>query len=131
MSTTQHQPGQAAQYASWPRRIGALVVDWAACTLVTVVVLGPDRYSGSSSGWVVLGIFALESALGTALAGGSFGQLACGIRVLRIDGRPLSLFGALLRSVLVCLVIPPLVFRPETGRGLHDLATGSATYRRP
>jgi uncharacterized RDD family membrane protein YckC len=129
--TTQPDSVAGLEYASWGRRILALVVDWFACTLVTVAVLGPQRYGESSSGWVVLAIFAVESALGTALAGGSFGQLACGIRVLRTDGRPLNLFSALLRSVLICLVIPPLVFRPETGRGLHDLATGSAAYRRP
>ena len=57
-----------------------------------------------------------------ALSGGSFGQLATRLRVVRIDGsgRPLSLLTALLRQVLICLVIPPLVFRPD-GRGLHDL----------
>ena len=41
------------------------------------------------------------------------------------SGRPLSLLVALLRQVLICLVIPPLVFRPD-GRGLHDLAARSA-----
>lgn len=131
MPTTATYGVPGAGYASWPRRIVALLVDWFGCTLVTVAVLGPRRYSESSSGWVVLAIFALESALGTALAGGSFGQLACRIRVLRTDGRPLSLLSALLRSVLICLVIPPLVFRADTGRGLHDVATDSAAYRRP
>jgi hypothetical protein len=33
-----------------------------------------------------------------------------------------------LRQVLVALVVPPLVFRPD-GRGLHDLAAGSRTAR--
>ena len=27
---------------------------------------------------------------------------------------------------MICLVVPPLVFRPD-GRGLHDMATGTAT----
>jgi uncharacterized RDD family membrane protein YckC len=63
-----------------------------------------------------------------ALSGGSFGQLATRMRVVRVDGsgRPLSLLTALLRQVLICLVIPPLVFRPD-GRGLHDMICGSAT----
>ena len=63
-----------------------------------------------------------------ALSGGSFGQLATRLRVVRIDGsgRPLTLLRALLRQVMIILVIPPLVFRPD-GRGLHDLAAGSAT----
>ena len=33
-----------------------------------------------------------------------------------------------LRQFLVLLVIPPLVFRPD-GRGLHDMAAGSAVVR--
>ena len=62
-----------------------------------------------------------------AIAGGSFGQLATRLRVVRVDsGRPLSLLVALMRQVLICLVVPPLVFRPD-GRGLHDLAARSAT----
>jgi hypothetical protein len=32
----------------------------------------------------------------------------------------------MLRQVLICLVIPPLVFKPD-GRGLHDLAVGTQT----
>jgi uncharacterized RDD family membrane protein YckC len=119
------------EYASWSRRVIALVLDWAASTLVTVGVIGPGEYRDDpSSGWVVLGVFALEASLLTALAGGSFGQLLVGVRVLSTDGRPLGLLPALARTLLVCLVVPPLVYKPETGRGLHDLWTGSAAYKR-
>jgi uncharacterized RDD family membrane protein YckC len=117
------------EYASWPRRIVALIIDWAASTLVTIGVIGAGDYlDDPNSGWVVLGVFALEVSVLTALAGGSFGQLLMGIRVLTTDGRPLSLLKAAARTLLICLVVPPLVFKPETGRGLHDLWTGSATY---
>jgi uncharacterized RDD family membrane protein YckC len=81
---------------------------------------------------VVLGVFAIEATILTTLAGGSFGQLLTGVRVLRTDGRPLSLLMALARTLLICLVIPPLIYKPDSGRGLHDLWTGSAAYvRRP
>ena len=50
--------------------------------------------------------------------------------MLTTDGRPLNLLMALARTLLICVVIPPLVFKPETGRGLHDLWTGSAAYKR-
>ena len=115
--------------AGWLRRILALAVDWAASTLVVVAVLGPREWSdGRWSGFDTLAVFLFETTLLTALVGGSFGQLATRLRVVRTDGsgRPLTVLGALLRQVLVCLVIPPLVFRPD-GRGLHDLAVGSAT----
>jgi uncharacterized RDD family membrane protein YckC len=119
------------EYASWRRRIAALIIDWAASSLVTVGVLGPDFYShDSNSGWVVLGVFAFEVSLLTTLAGGSFGQLLTRVRVLTTEGRPLSLLVALARTLLICAVIPPLVFKPDSGRGLHDLWTGSAAYVR-
>jgi uncharacterized RDD family membrane protein YckC len=126
--------------ATWARRILALVVDWFASTLVVILLLGGvDSWAGDqSSGFYVLGVFVVESALFTALSGGSFGQLATRLRVVRTDGRrlqprPVPLHLALLRQVLIALVIPPLVYRPD-GRGLHDLAAGSAvvtleTYR--
>jgi len=109
--------------ATWPRRILALFVDWFACSLVARALLGADL-------WGPLGVFVLETALFTAFLGGSFGQLVTGLRVVRLDGsgRPLNLLGAFIRSLLIALVIPPLVFRPD-GRGLHDLAVGSATVR--
>ena len=60
----------------------------------------------------------------------SFGQLIVRIRVLTTEGRPLSLLLALVRTLLICVVIPPLIFKPDSGRGLHDLWTGSAAYKR-
>ena len=115
--------------ASWPRRGLALFVDWVASTLVVILAIGPAGWlDDPASGFYVLGVFALESTLLTALAGGSFGKLATRLRVVRDDGsgRPLDLLRCLLRAVLVCLVVPPLVYRPD-GRGLHDLAVGSRT----
>ena len=119
------------EYASWPRRIAALIIDWAASTLVTVGIIGPGNYlDDPDSGWIVLGVFALEVSLLTTLAGGSFGQLLTRVRVLTTDGRSLNLLVALARTLLICVVIPPLVFKPESGRGLHDMWTGSAAYKR-
>ena len=120
------------EYASWRRRIAALIIDWGASTLVTVGILGPDGYANDpSSRWVVLGVFALEVAGLTTLAGGSFGQLLVRIRVLTTEGRPLNLLLAFVRTLLICVVVPPLVFKSESGRGLHDLWTGSAAYVKP
>ena len=112
--------------ASWARRILALAVDWFACTLVVVALIGPRAWSEDPmSSWYVLGLFVAESAVFTAVAGGSFGKLATRLRVVRNDGSygPVSLLRCVLRQVLVALVVPPLVFRPD-GRGLLPMPKG-------
>ena len=101
--------------ATWGRRILALFVDWVTCLAVV-------------EGLVAVGVLAGNpNALVTALAGGSFGKLATRLRVVRHGavGQPVSLLRALLRSVLVALLIPPLL--TFDGRGLHDLAAGTRT----
>jgi uncharacterized RDD family membrane protein YckC len=108
----------------------ALVIDWFACKLVLTVFLGAQAWSGDGlSQLAPLGLFLLEASLLTTLAGGSFGQLVTRVAVVRIDGKPVTLLQALLRTFLICLVIPPLVFNSDQ-RGLHDLAAKTITLRR-
>jgi uncharacterized RDD family membrane protein YckC len=109
-------------------------VDWLACGLVATFAFGYQWYgeSAGQQGWVgasPLLVFCLEASLLTALMGGSFGQLLIRVSVVRLDGRPVSVLQALLRTLLICLVIPPLVFNRDQ-RGLHDLAVGTVTLRR-
>lgn len=111
----------------------ALAVDWVASTLVVVAFIGADAYYATGDptpGLYTLLVYVLQSSVLTALAGGSFGKLATRLRVVRNDGsgHPVDLLRAVLRQVLVALVVPPLVYRPD-GRGLHDLAAGSVTVR--
>ncbi len=116
--------------ASWGRRTLALFVDWVASTFVVILFVGWDDYvavGSTASAWV-LPVFVLETALFTYLLGGSFGKLLTRLRTVPADGRlrqhnPLRVLG---RQVLVALVLPPLVFRPD-GRGLHDLFARTAT----
>ncbi len=128
MSDQVNEQGSAAvETATWARRVLALVVDWVASTLVVMTILGPAGWSENRwAGMYTLLVYFLENSLFTATMGGSFGQLLTRLRVVRADGdpRPLDPMRALLRSLLICLVIPPLVFRPD-GRGLHDMAAGS------
>lgn len=117
--------------ASWGRRILALLVDWFACTAVVLGLVGLETYGepGSPAQAYTLAVYVGESALLTWLAGGSFGKLLTGLRVVPADGRlrPMNPLRILGRQVAVVLVIPPLVFRPDDGRGLHDLLAGTAT----
>jgi uncharacterized RDD family membrane protein YckC len=112
----------------------ALAVDWAACIAVAMVIHG-GYHANQTFSLTIAAVFVAESTLFTSTMGGSFGQLATRLRVVRADGnpRPLDPIRTLARQILVILVVPPLVFRPD-GRGLHDLAVGTAavtlaTYR--
>lgn len=114
---------------SWPRRVAALCIDWFASTLVVIAWLGPAGWlDDPGSGFFTTGVYVAESVVFTTLLGGSFGKLTTRLRVVRADGsgRPVGPLKSLVRTLLICLVIPPLVFRPD-GRGLHDLAVDTAT----
>lgn len=116
--------------AGWGRRALALAIDWLASMLVVGAFIGVEVWTGRGlAQWGPMLVFLLEATVLTALMGGSFGQLVCRLVVARLDGRPVNLLQALLRTSLICLVIPPLVFNRDQ-RGLHDLAVKTVTLVR-
>ena len=113
--------------ASWGRRILALLVDWFACLAAVSLFVPVFGETGGPGGLYTLLLFVVESAVLTATVGGSFGKMATRLRVVRVStGGRIDLLPSFARAILVAVVIPPLVFRPD-GRGLHDIAAGSAT----
>lgn len=119
-------PGLAP--ASWGRRIAALFIDWVASTLVYVAIVGSSTYSKPGGQLFVPVVLFVEIVIFTILVGGSFGQIALKIRVRRIDGARLTPWAVLIRAVLILLVVPPLIYKPD-GRGLHDMVVDSAAFR--
>ena len=115
--------------ASWGRRILALFIDWIASSLVASLVAEAASLGSDDARALPLLVFLVEVTAFTGLAGASFGQLALRVVVARVDGRRLSLVSAFVRTVLICLVIPPVVFNRDN-RGLHDLAVGTITLNR-
>lgn len=115
--------------ASWRRRILALVIDWFASWAVAAFLVSTAGLGDAWSDWLPLVVFWLESSIGVALAAGSFGQVAVRIAVRRLDGRTLDPFGALLRGLLICLVVPPVIYNRDH-RGLHDLAVRTVVVNR-
>jgi uncharacterized membrane protein required for colicin V production len=107
------------------RRVVALFIDWLASLLIAQAVVGTPQSSVES--FATLGIFFVEVTLLTWLSGASFGQRLVGLRVVG-RGRRLGFTGAALRTLLICLVIPPLVWDAD-GRGLHDKAVDSVVVR--
>jgi uncharacterized RDD family membrane protein YckC len=116
--------------ATWRARVAALVLDWAACMGVAVLIFGTEVLTGSDwRSWMILTTFFVQSTLLSWLVGGSLGQVVCRIAVARLDRQPLGVARAVLRAALVSLALPALVIGPDR-RGLQDLAAGTVVINR-
>ncbi|MGN6161267.1 MAG: RDD family protein [Marmoricola sp.] len=113
--------------AGWGRRIAALFIDWIASTLVFIAIVGGSNYAKVGGGFYVPLVLFAEVVVFTVLIGGSFGQVALRMRVRRLDGTRLTPLAVVIRTFLILLVVPPLVYKPD-GRGLHDMAVDSAVF---
>lgn len=116
--------------ASWRSRIAALIIDWAASMALAVILFGTGvlREPGWRS-WMILTVFFVQSAVLTALAGGSFGHILARIGVARLDGRPIGVWRAIARQAMICLVLPTVVIGAER-RALNDLVLGTVVINR-
>lgn len=123
-------PSGRGALASWRARIAALIIDWAASMALAVVLFGVGvlRDSGWRS-WMILAVFFVQSAVLTALVGGSFGQILSKIGVIRLGGEPIGVLRAIARQAMICLVIPTIVIGAER-RALNDLVLGTVVVNR-
>jgi RDD family len=116
--------------ATWGRRISALCIDWVLSLLAASALSGRPIWAGSGSWqWAPLAMFAIEVWVLTTLLAGSAGQLICRVTVRRTSGRPLDLLRALLRTLLICAVVPPIIYNRDR-QGLHDMAVDSIALNR-
>lgn len=123
--------------ASLGRRLAAWLIDWVLCSVVVFGLLGFDLQLGPgaqpemllgapTSSWAVLGVFAAENLLLVPLIGTTIGHRFLGLQVWQV--RPGSFpLQVLVRTALLCLVVPALITR--SGRGLHDVAAGTRIVR--
>ncbi|MEN8655431.1 RDD family protein [Streptomyces sp. 21So2-11] len=99
------------------RRFGALFVDWVLCLVIAYGLFA--RGDQQAAGNWALGIFLVLHVLTVGTVGSTPGKRLFGLRVLREGGGRLGFGWVVVRSVLLCLVIPALVWDRD-GRGLHD-----------
>ena len=121
-------PNLPGEVAGFGRRVAALAIDWLVSTGVALLLVGASGYLSNQASLATLLVFAIEVTLLTWLIGASFGQRLLGLSVVRTNGQRLSLGRALLRTLLICLVIPAVVM-DSYGRGLHDKAVDSIVIR--
>ncbi len=108
------------------RRIGALAVDWGLSLLIAYGLIA-DSYNEAAQVWAPLILFALM-VLTVGTVGFTPGKRLFGVRVLALDTGRVSPWRAVLRTVLLFLAIPALIWDRD-GRGLHDRLAGTVEVR--
>jgi uncharacterized RDD family membrane protein YckC len=106
--------------ATMGRRVLALLVDWLLSMLIA--------YWLTHSQFWTIAVFAVEVYLLTAMAGTTVGKRLLGLRVIRPNGGPIGFWWALVRTLLLLAVIPPLLSDRDL-RGLHDRAADTVVVR--
>jgi uncharacterized RDD family membrane protein YckC len=105
------------------RRIVGIAVDWIICLLIARTFLADLPPSVAP-----LIVLLVEHALLVGTAGGSVGHRVAGLRIETVAGERPSPPKALIRSVLLCLAVPALVWDSDQ-RGLHDKVAGTLVAR--
>ncbi|MCC4907282.1 RDD family protein [Microbacterium sp. cx-59] len=103
------------------RRIGALAIDWACAVIVSVAFFAYDSLA-------TIAIFALVQIVFIPTLGGSPGHRLLGMRLVRLGGSWVGVWRPIVRTLLLVLVIPAVVWDPDQ-RGLHDKVVGTVLLR--
>jgi uncharacterized RDD family membrane protein YckC len=104
------------------RRIAALAIDFAIAALLSAVFF---QYTGLASTL----IFAVTQIVFITLVAGGIGHLLVGLRVVPLAGGWIGWWRPIVRTLLLCAVIPPLIWDADQ-RGLHDKIAGTVLVRR-
>lgn len=109
------------------RRLGATFIDWMLAQLIAIGLL-PEANPGDR-GVATMAVFVvINLALITTIGAGIGGRLL-GLRVARLDGANPQLLPVLVRTLLMAVVIPALIWDRDN-RGLHDRASNSVVVLR-
>ncbi len=108
------------------RRLGAIAVDWALCMLIAYGLI-THGYRQATGNWALL-IFFVLGVLTVGTVGCTPGKRLLGLRVVALRTGGVQPLRALLRTVLLCVAIPALIWDRD-GRGLHDRLAGTVEVR--
>jgi RDD family len=115
----EHGPGSVARFG---RRALAIIVDWLLAMLVAGALLGGDP-------WATLAVFGVVQAVSLGTLGCSPGHRLLGLRLERLGGGWAGPWRAAVRTGLLCLAVPAVVWDRDQ-RGLHDRIAGTVLVRR-
>jgi hypothetical protein len=103
------------------RRIVALAIDWAVAVGVSIAFFNYEALA-------TLAVFAVAQAVFLLIANGSLGHLVMRMRVVPAAGGYLGAWRPLVRTVLLCIVIPAVIWDRDQ-RGMHDRLAGTMLVR--
>jgi uncharacterized RDD family membrane protein YckC len=103
------------------RRVPALIVDWACAVIISIAFFSYDALATTV-------IFAIVQIVFVPTIGGSPGHRIFGLRVVRAGGGWVGVWRPIVRTILLILVIPAVIWDGDN-RGLHDRAAGTILIR--
>lgn len=107
------------------RRFAAIFIDWG-IALVIALLFAP--YSTAAHSWASYLVFVAMQVLFIPTIGGSVGHRLVGLRVVPIAGGWVGVWRPAVRTLLLALVIPVLVWDSDQ-RGFHDKIAGTVLIR--
>lgn len=102
------------------RRVGALFIDYGAAYLISEFFAWDPL--------AILAIFAAIQLVFLPTLQGSPGHRIFGLKLTRVDGAWVGLWRPIIRTALLIVVIPAVIWDPDQ-RGLHDKAAGTVLTR--
>ena len=112
--------------ATTGRRLVAVLIDWWLCALISNELIA--HHNPILAGYWTMFVFFVLSVLTIGTLGSTPGKRLLGLRVVRLDGGRASVGQVALRSFLLVLAIPALIWDRD-GRGLHDKAVATVEVR--
>lgn len=107
----------AASMASYPRRFGAIFIDWFLASGIGMIIAPGEQ-------WAVLVVFLVLHFSLIWLFGTTLGKRIVRIQIVQVGGATMKLYQAGIRTILLGMVIPVLVIDRDS-RGLHDKLAGT------
>lgn len=104
------------------RRLAALAIDWGFSVVVSIAFFDYDALA-------TLGVFVAAQIVLLITANGSFGHLIMGLRVVPLAGGYLGAWRPIVRTLLMAIVIPAVIWDADQ-RGMHDRLAGTLLVRR-
>ena len=103
------------------RRLAALAIDWALAAAVSASFFAYDRVA-------TLLVFMILQVVFIPTLGGSLGHRLVGLRLVPMPGGWIGIWRPIVRTVLLAIVIPALVWDSDQ-RGFHDKVAGTVLLR--